>query len=194
MKALTSFIVRVPKKLKDTVKTKNGLELYIDSKFEPFKNRINEGEVVATPAKYDTGVTPGDTIYFHHLVVVHGGQPLDGNPDHYFVLYHPDSAINSQAIAYKSKSSGAIHPLSSWAILDHVEQEAEAKSSVIEVIEVKERPVRTAVLSFESPQTQELGLKIGDTIGIRKDTDYAFDIDEKVYYRTRAEDLMYVEI
>ena len=78
--------------------------------------------------------------------------------------------------------------------MDHVEQEAEAKSSVIEVIEVKERPVRTAVLSFESPQTQELGLKIGDTIGIRKDTDYAFDIDEKVYYRTRAEDLMYVEI
>lgn len=193
MKSLNSFIVRVEKRYEDEIETEGGLKLYVDTKFEPFKHRINEGEVVATPAKFETGVEVGDTLYFHHLVVLADGQPLPIADDHYFVRYNPDIALDSQAIAYKSKATGDVVPLSSWSVLKHVEQEPEVDSSVIEVVKLKEPPVKKAEVAMESDKTKEIGVKKGDIVGIMKNSDYPFKVDGETYYRTRVMDLMYVE-
>ena len=48
-------------------------------------------------------------------------------------------------------------------------------------------------MAFTAPWIEELGLKVGDVVGIKKDMDYKIFIDDKPYYRTRAEDLLYVE-
>ena len=76
MKSLEHFIVEIEKELQDTIKTESGLELYIDTKFDEFQHRTTEGKILAAPAKYDTGAKAGDTIYFHHHVVINGGSPL----------------------------------------------------------------------------------------------------------------------
>ncbi len=44
---------------------------------------------MAVPAKHDTGVKVGDTVYFHHLVVLNKGQLMPGTDDVYMVDYHP---------------------------------------------------------------------------------------------------------
>ena len=108
MKTLYSFVVELEKQINDTITTKSGLELYIDTRFEgsEFEHRVTEGPVVSTPAKYDTGVEVGDTLYFHHLVVLNEGQALTGDDKHYIVMYDEDHTINNQAIAYKSRKSG----------------------------------------------------------------------------------------
>ena len=93
------------------------------------------------PLKHDTGVEVGDTLYFHHHVVINKGQPLTGNDDHYLVMYDPERAINSQAFAYKSKETGEIKPLSTWSILEYVEEEDEVKSDVIEIVKLEESAV-----------------------------------------------------
>jgi co-chaperonin GroES (HSP10) len=36
-------------------------------------------------------------------------------------------------------------------------------------------------------------VKKGDVVGFAKDMDYRIQIDDKEYYRVRAEDLLYVE-
>jgi co-chaperonin GroES (HSP10) len=193
MKSLNSFVVYVPKRYNDEIKTKSGLKLYLDTKFQPFENRINEGEVVSVPAKFKTGVEVGDTLYFHHLVILEDGQPLPVNDDHYVVRYDPVVALNCQAICYKSKKDGKVYPLSTWSILEHVEQEKTTKSDVIEVIEVKEREVKTAKVAFDSEGLKTIGVKKGDIVGILKDSDYPFTIDGNKLYRTRTRDLMYIE-
>lgn len=194
MKTLNFFIVHLEKRLNDTIKTAGGLELYLDPKYDEFKNRINEGEVVAAPLKHDTGVEVGDTLYFHHHVVINKGQPLTGNDNHYIVMYDPNVAINSQAFAYKSKATGEVRALSNWAILEYVEEEDEVKSDTIEIVKLKESPVRKGRLSFENSRSDALGIKAGDIVGFEKKRDYRFTLDEKQYYRTRLEDLMYVEV
>ena len=78
MRTFDLFVVELKKLVNDTITTDSGLELYIDNRFNEFKNRTTEGPVVATPFKYDTGVEVGDTLYFHHLVVINDGQPLTG--------------------------------------------------------------------------------------------------------------------
>jgi co-chaperonin GroES (HSP10) len=194
MKSLNSFIVHVPKRYNDEIETKSGLKLYMETKFQPFENRVNEGEVISVPAKHDTGVEVGDTLYFHHLVVLADGQPLPVDDDHYVVRYNAVHALDSQAIAYKSAKTGEVKPLSTWSILEHVEQKEEIKSDLIEIVELKERQVKRAKVAFDGEELKKVGVKKGDFVGVLKDSDYPFKIDGEKFYRTRIHDLMYIEI
>ena len=125
MKTFDLFVVEINKRINDTMKTESGLELYIDNRFNEFQNRTTEAPVVAVPFKYDTGVEVGDTLYFHHLVVINDGQPLTGEDNHYLVRFDPDHTVNNQAIAYKSAKTGDVHPLAGWSLLERVEEREE---------------------------------------------------------------------
>lgn len=194
MKTFNFFVVKLEKLINDTIKTDNGLELYIDTRFEmgEFEYRITEGPVVASPFKYDTGVKPGDTLYFHHLVVMQGGQPLTGDDDHYIVKYDPE-AINSQAIAFKCQDTGEIKTLGGWTLLEAVEEKEEFPSDLIEMVELEQKLPTKGRLVYGNEETDYMGLIAGDVVGFKKNRDYRIKIDGKEYYRTRSEDLLYVE-
>ena len=193
MKTLNFFVVEIPKRINDTIRTESGFEIFIDPKFNEFKHRTTEAEVVSSPMKYDTGVKTGDTLYFHHLVVVNDGQPLTGMDDQYIVKCDPDYTIGNQAFAYKSKKTGKVKPLFGWSILEAVEEHVDQPSEIIEVISTKEKPVRTGSVAFNSSDLKDLGLKKGDVVGFAQGMDYRIMIDDKEYYRVRSEDLLYVE-
>ena len=193
MRPFDLFVVELEKTKNDTIKTDSGLELYVDTKFNEFEHRVTEGPVVAAPFKYDTGVEPGDTLYFHHLVVMNDGQVLTGFENHYLVRYNPDHAVNNQAIAYKNKD-GEIKLLGGWTLLKPVEEEDDVAEAIIEVIELEEKDKVKGELAFESKHTEQLGIKKGDVVGFKKNMDYRITIDDQEYYRVRAEDLLYAEI
>ena len=193
MRPFDLFVVELEKTKNDTIKTDSGLELYVDTKFNEFERRVTEGPVVAAPFKYDTGVEPGDTLYFHHLVVMNDGQVLTGFENHYLVRYNPDHAVNNQAIAYKNKD-GEIKLLGGWTLLKPIEEEDDVAEAIIEVIEFEEKDKVKGELAFESKHTEQLGIKKGDIVGFKKNMDYRITIDDQEYYRVRAEDLLYAEI
>ena len=193
MKALNMFIVELDKPINDTISTKSGIELYIDTKYEggEFKYRVTDGPVIATPAKFKTKVKKGDRLYFHHLVVMQGGQKLTGMDNSYFVKYDPDHAVNNQAIAYKTKS-GHIHPLDGWSLLSPVEEE-KPRSSSLEIVSLSETLPTKGRVAFNSKDLKAIGVKKGDIVCFKENRDYRIKIDGVEYYRTRVEDLMYVE-
>lgn len=193
MRPFDLFIVELEKTINDTIKTESGLELYVDTKFNEFEHRVTEGPVVAAPFKYDTGVEPGDTLYFHHLVVMNDGQGLTGFENHYLVRYSPEYAVNNQAIAYKNKD-GEIKLLGGWTLLKPVEEPEDVAEAIIEVIQLEESDKLKGEVAFESKHTEELGIKKGDVVGFKKNMDYRITIDNQEYYRVRAEDLLYAEI
>ncbi|MAN63327.1 MAG: hypothetical protein CMI60_15420, partial [Parvibaculum sp.] len=78
MKTLDIFIVELKNQINETVTTESGFMLHKPRGFSEFENRVTEGPVVCTPEKFDTGVKVGDTLYFHHLVVINEGQVLTG--------------------------------------------------------------------------------------------------------------------
>lgn len=194
MRTFNLFVVELDKTIDDTITTSGGLELYIDNRFDEFKNRITEGPVVASPFKYKTGVKPGDTLYFHHLVVINEGQPLTGHDNHYLVKYDEDHAINNQAIAFKDSDTGDVHPLAGWSLLEPIEEETVQESSIIEVVKLEEKLPTRGRVAFTSSGIEEIGLSVGDVVGFKENRDYRITIDGKEYYRTRTEDLLYVEI
>jgi len=191
MKSLRKFIVNIPKKFNDTVKLGDE-EIYIETKFNEFEHRVMEGEVVALPAKYETSVKEGDTLYFHHHVVLQGGTPLPGMENCYMVLYSPDNAIDSQAFAYKCKETGEVKALSTWCLLEPVEENLGLKSDIIEIIETKKENPTQGRITHTCKNCAEMGVKVGDVVGLGKSRDYRIKVDGKEYYRTRSEDFLYV--
>lgn len=192
MRTLDLFVVHIPKRMKDTFTMSNGTEIYVDTKFNEFDHRVTEGKVICAPSKYDTGVSEGDTLYFHHIVVVNDGQPLTGQEDTYVVRYDPVHTINNQAIAYKDKD-GVLQTLSGWALTENVEQEPTISSNVIEVIELQKR-MRTKARIKYLPKGYEGEVKVGDVVGFRPNMDYDITIDGEKLFRTRIEDFLYVEV
>ena len=188
MKAIYDFFVKLPKAFNDEVQL-GDTTIYIDPKWNEFDNRKMEAEVVAVPEKYDTGVQVGDTLYFHHHVLIAGNgarQRVDG--DIYFVRYNPNNSQATQAYAYKSKESGDVHLLSEWILLLPEEQPEEEVTANGIITELKKPEYNQfGYVLYDSPVVQELGLKAGDKVMIMKHADYKMKVDGQEVYRTHID-------
>mgnify|MGYP003626691061 FL=1 len=195
MKSMKGFIVKLPKKTKDSVTLAGGVEIFMDTKYDEFRHRVMDGEVVALPAKHDTDIKVGDTIYFHHHVVVQGGTPLPGYEGCYTVMFHPTSAMDSQAFAHKCAETGVVKSLSSWCLLEFVEENHidDLESDTIKLVELTKKGPTKGRIAFASIECEAMGVGPGDIVGIDKNRDYRVVVDGKDYYRTRSDDFMYVE-
>jgi hypothetical protein len=193
MKSISRFIVSIPKKIQDTITTDSGLELYVDNRFNEFEHRSTSGEVVSSPLRYDTGVKEGDTLYFHHLVVLNDGQPLTGKDDNYLAFYDDENPLGSQAIAFKCQDTGEVSPLGGWSLLEPVDEDPELESETIEIVDMKEHLPKKGRICFDSPWLEWIGVGKGDVVGFKQNMDYRINIDGKEYYRVDPSDFLYVE-
>lgn len=191
MQALDSFIIELDKHVNDTITTDSGLELYVDTRFDEFKYRATEAKVHGTPARYETGVRPGDTLYFHHHVVLDKGQIMPGEENKYLVFYNEVQASTNQAIAYKDQNTEEVKTLYGWALLEPFEEVEEEDEGVIKLVTLKENPVTKGVVSMD---IEELSLIKGDVVGFKKNRDYRIKIDGKEYYRVAISEILYKQV
>ena len=194
MKSIEKFIVELNKTTEDRIITDSGIELFVDTRFKEFEHRVTGGPVVSPPAKWDTGVQTGDTLYFHHLVVMNEGQCVTGVMNHYEVNYTEKDTLSCQAIAYSPKDSDEIIPIGGWVLLEGLDGEPTLTSSTISLEHIKpkkKKKIKEAVLSFETPATKDLGLTPGDVVGFKGGYNYRIKIKGTEYSRIRDIDLLY---
>lgn len=189
MQVLRHFIVHVPKAVNDTM-TLGDTEIFVDSRFNPFQHRVMAGEVVSVPSKYDTGVSVGDTLYFHHHVVM-TPQLFDKEKDLYIVNYDPQGGHNTQAYLYKDKN-GKLTAIQDWVFLDPIKEEG-LKSSVIEVFTNEAPANRRGKVKFPSVALGEYGIEVGDVVYFVKNADYEMTIEGEKIWRMLHTSLEVVE-
>jgi co-chaperonin GroES (HSP10) len=187
MKAIYDFFVRLPKAFNDEVEV-GDTTIYIDPKWNEFENRKMEAEIVAVPLKYDTGAEVGDTLYFHHHVLIAGnGKRQRVQDDIYYVKYNPDNSQSTQAYAYKNKD-GDVQLLSEWIFLDPEDQPDEEVTESGIITELKKPDFNQfGYVIYDSPAVKELGLNAGDKVMIMKHADYRMKVDGKEVYRTHID-------
>lgn len=187
MKAIYDFFVRLPKAFNDEVEV-GDTTIYIDPKWNEFENRKMEAEIVAVPLKYDTGAEVGDTLYFHHHVLIAGnGTRQRVQDDIYYVKYNPDNSQSTQAYAYKNKD-GDVQLLSEWIFLDPEDQPDEEVTESGIITELKKPDFNQfGYVIYDSPSVKELGLNAGDKVMIMKNADYRMKVDGKEVYRTHID-------
>lgn len=187
MKAIYDFFVRLPKAFNDEVEV-GDTTIYLDPKWNEFENRKMEAEIVAVPLKYNTGAEVGDTLYFHHHVLIAGnGTRQRVQDDIYYVKYNPDNSQSTQAYAYKNKD-GDVQLLSEWIFLDPEDQPDEEVTESGIITELKKPDFNQfGYVIYDSPAVKELGLNAGDKVMIMKNADYRMKVDGKEVYRTHID-------
>jgi len=193
MRPLEDFIVEVEKRFNDQYVMSNGDVIYIETKYDEFNNRSVEGKVVAIPYKYDTDVRPGDTLYFHHHVVIQKAQPipLEEAKNQYIVKYNEEQTLACQAIAYKNQDTNEIKTLGGWLLLEKIEDEKEESSSTIEVVKLSDSPIDKGRMTKHNKNSEYLDIQEGDVVYFRPNIAYEIKIDGKEYLRMRPDDLLY---
>ena len=195
MKALFHFVVKLEKTHHDTVQLDNGKEIYIDPKWKEFERRVMYGEVTSTPVKHDVDVKVGDTLFFHHHVVMSDALKIDvDGEDRFIVGYDPVNTLSCHAIAYRSKKTGKLHMLVDWVFLQPLEEEKEDDDSFIEIIDLKPKTHLKAKVFCCPKDMITQGVRPGDVVGFKQNRDYEMKLeDETVVFRMRSEEMMYVE-
>jgi len=197
MKTLNVFVVELDKLINDTINV-GGKEMFIDTRFEmgEFNNRVNEGVITSPPLKYNTGAKKGDTLYFHHHVVLQGGQKLFGD-DHddkqYICMYDHDRIMANQAIAYRCQETNEIHPFTGWIIMKPYRDKKIQSSEIIEEVALKEKKLHKGRLAFENKSSKDLAIDLDDIVVFKESIAYPFKIDGEDYIRVSAEMVDYVQ-
>jgi co-chaperonin GroES (HSP10) len=194
MKALYHFVVKLEKTHHDTIEMENGMSLYVDPKWKEFERRVMYGEVTSTPVKYDVDVKPGDTLFFHHHVVMSDALKIQvDDEDRFIVGYDPDNTLGCHAIAYRSKETGELHMLADWVFLQPLEEEEPEESEII-VVDFKPKTHLKAKVFCCPKDMITQGVKAGDIVGFKKNRDYEMRLeDDTIVFRMRSEEMMYVE-
>ena len=194
MKPLNHFVVSVEKRFKDSIEV-GEQEIFLDSKFNEFEHRIAYGEIVGTPIKHETGAKEGDTLFFHHHVIMNERFAL-GNSQ-YVCMYGSSDGVPHHAIAYRSKEDGTLHMLSDWIFVEPIEAtDGEIVSDGGIVLEAAQKRIRKGVARVIEPDAELLrnGVKAGDVVGYDRASDYQITLDDgSIVYRMRSEDISYVE-
>jgi co-chaperonin GroES (HSP10) len=119
---------------------------------------------------------------------------LNENDGLYIVRYDHEQTLSNQAIAYKSQKTGEIKTLGGWLLLEPIEESQENEVvNGIEVVKLKKVPTKKARFIEHNERTEWLDVKPGDVVVYKQGSDYEIEIDEKLYFRIRQDELMYVE-
>ena len=188
MRSPNKFIIKMPEKFNTHIQM-GDKKLELVSKFDEFGNRVMEAEIVATPAKYDTGAKPGDTLYFHHTVALNDTFYL--GDDLYLVPYSPEGGRANLGHAYKNEDG--LHMIGQWIFLEPMESSKKVRSSVLEIVQEDIQNDRGRVYA-SSKELEREGLKPGDVVYFSKHSDYEMDIDGVKVWRMLIDDLEYAEI
>ena len=189
MKALNHFIVHIPKKFKDEVSF-NGSSLKLVNKFNEFYHRVNSGKIVNVPKGIDKKHI-GDTMYFHHHVVIE--QRYDIGDNLYLVQYDSNGGYGNHAIGIENKDSD-ITMLGDWCFVAPPVEKEEAPSDYVVILSLTEEPELEGILLSIPKDSEWIGAKSGDMVGYTKDSEYKMELlnGDKVY-RMRTTELVYVK-
>lgn len=189
MKALNHFIVHIPKKFKDEVSF-NGSSLKLVNKFNEFDHRVNSGKIVNVPKGIDKKHI-GDTMYFHHHVVIE--QRYDIGDNLYLVQYDSNGGYGNHAIGIENKDSD-ITMLGDWCFVAPPVEKEEAPSDYVVILSLTEEPELEGILLSIPKDSEWIGAKSGNMVGYTKDSEYKMELlnGDKVY-RMRTTELVYVK-
>lgn len=191
MKPLHHFIVHIPKKFNDEVELGNDTTLKIVTHFDEFGNRVNQGRIVAAPAGFKDAPYIGQTLYFHHHVVME--QIYDIGDNLYLVNYDPEGGYGNHAIAIHDEAD-RIHMLGDWCFVAPPAEDKEKTSPSGIILSIKKEPELEGELLALPKDSEWLGASVGDMVGYRKNSDYRMELqDGTMVYRMRITELVYVK-
>lgn len=183
MKSLYNYIVK-PKngKLYDNEKEFEGGSFIISSSIENHEVTNRQATVLAAPSKLNTDVLHGATIIVHHNVF-RKYNDMKGVEVFAAGLIKDDIYMVDpyQVFMYKNPGETDWTTLDPFCFVSPIKNDSELTNG-------SEKELY-GTMEYPNKYLLDLGIKKGDTIGFRTDSEYEFNIDGKKYYRVNSNNI-----
>ena len=191
MKTLHHFLVEIPQKFKDEIKLSDETTLKLVTKFNEFEHRINYGTIVSCPKNCPVEFCEGQTLYFHHHVVME--QMYDIGEGLFLVTYDSNGGYGNHAIAIENED-GDVTMLGDWCFVFPPRKAEETTTSSGIILTLKEEPKLEGMLYALPPDSEWIGTESGDVVGYTKNSEYEMELlDGTKVYRMRTTELLYAK-
>ena len=183
------FLVKLEKLVEDTVKV-NGVEMYLDSSYDPMRFARQYGEVVIAPERLTSknmDVKVGDRIYFHHFVADKKNQMVEDEDGNYILQ------VDAGQI-YCAVRDNKIIMQNFWCF---VEQKTESEdnyktSSGIFLKSTMEIEEQRGYLKYANQEILDYGAKINDEVIFSENSEYNMNVEGQELLRMRNIDILAV--
>jgi len=177
MRSPDYFIAR-PLKGKRYNNTKNigGVDFLISTSEEDHRFSNREAEVIETPIKYNGPIKKGDTLLVHHNVFKFYND-IKGNQRSGKSFFKDDLFFIELDQFFMYKSEGE------WKAYDRycfVEPVPPTESHIFKPM--KEEPLM-GIMRYPNEHLSSYGVKDGDRVSFKPDSEYEFNVDGKKMYR-----------
>lgn len=186
MKTLNYIIIEVEDEYNNEVELESGLNLVVNTTIESVANINRVAKIKAAPSS--TILLSGDEIIFHHNILRRKND-VDGvevKGDYYIkdnLFFVPPTEI----FAYKR--NGEWKALDPYVFVTPILAEGTSEG-VIEGVSFNKYEPNTGIIQLINKELTEWGLKKEDKVFFKDDSEYEFEIDGKVHYRMKTDDIL----
>lgn len=191
LKSAGQLLVHLPKSTKDEVELSNGKTLYLDGRYNNFENRISKGVVHSVPSKWSDIFHEGDTVYFHHSISIGKNRVEVGLNSKLFILQYTKEH-SYDCLVYLIERDNEIFTVNDFIFVEPTEAETYKQIGSILVPSNAEnkKPWRGKVAYLNDYVREQLNIEVGDEVVWSKDSEYEMEVEGKILYRMRVNDIM----
>lgn len=183
------FLVKLEKLVENTVKV-NGVEMYLDSSYDPMRFARQYGEVVIAPERLTSknmDVKVGDRIYFHHFVADKKNQMVEDEDGNYILQ------VDAGQI-YCAVRDNKIIMQNFWCFVEQKtesEDNYKTKSGIFLKSTMDTEDLR-GYLRHANQEILDYGAKINDEVIFSENSEYNMNVEGKELLRMRNIDILAV--
>ena len=183
MRSLHYYIARPNNgSLYDNVKDFEGGSLILSSSIENHQVTNREAIVIATPENISTDVKPGATIIVHHNVF-RKYNDMKGTEVFASGLIKDDIYMIDpyQVFMYKNIGDSDWTTIDPFCFVSPIDNDDQLHNG-------SEKELH-GTMGYPNKYLTDLGIKPGDVVGFRTDSEYEFNIEGKKYYRVNSNNI-----
>lgn len=199
MKGIRDYVIEVQNEFNDTITTESGLELYADKRFSKNELANKIAKVIETPALKDSDeelLQPGYEVMVD--ITIYLKQIYEKNPLSYNRFHIKDKLFKiqpSMIVMYREDENSEWKGFNVNNVVEPIiipESEKKTASGIITQFQ-KSRHVEGLAKAFAlNKDLLEDGVKVGDTIAIKKDFGVPYYIDGKKMLWVRNSEILAV--
>lgn len=190
MRAVKYIIIEAPTEYNNEVELSNGMKLVVNTTIESVANINRQVKVKAAPD--NTVLEKGDTLIIHHNILRRKNdiKGVEKRSD-YWLYDNLYFVPPTEVFLYKKEDGDWISP-DPYVFVEPIEQESiRTQSGIYLDTGFKKKYVENVGnIAYINEELKSWGLKQGNKVFFKDDSEYEFNIDGRLLYRMKTSDIL----
>lgn len=189
MKAVKYVIIETPTEYNNEVELSSGLKLIVNTTIESVANINRQVKVLAAPE--NTILEKGDMLVVHHNILRRKNNIKGEEVRSDYWMYDNIYFVPPTEIFLYKKSESEWEAPDPFVFIEPIEKDIKTESGIFLDTGFEKKYVdNMGYIAYINEELKSWGLKKGDKVFFKDDSEYEFNIDDRLLYRMKTSDIL----